>query len=105
MGLKQGGEAMDAVFTEKKMDRRGWHLDKTIGVTHLITTLTIATGVLAWANTIDKRVSLIEAELQHQRQTDERQDSVLKESLAAIRDTLREMKETMTRIDERSRGR
>lgn len=96
---------MQTVFTEKKMDRRGWHLDKTVGVTHLITTLTIVVSVLAWANTIDKRITLIEAEAQHQRETDTRQDAVLRDSLAAIRDTLREMKETMTRIDERSRGR
>jgi hypothetical protein len=95
---------MQSVYPEKKMDRRGWHLDKTVGVTHLITTLTIVVSVLAWANTIDKRITLIEAEAQHQRETDNRQDAVLRESLAAIRDTLREMKETMTRIDERSRG-
>jgi hypothetical protein len=95
---------MQSVCTEKRVDRRGWHLDKTVGVTHLITTLTIVVSVLAWANTIDKRITLIEAEAQHQRETDNRQDAVLRESLAAIRDTLREMKETMNRIDERSRG-
>ena len=83
----------------------GWHLDKTIGVTHLITTLTIAGGMLAWANTVDKRLSLLEVEQQHQHQTDERQDTLLRESIAAIRDTLREMKETMNRIDDRTRSR
>lgn len=96
---------MESTLQEKKVaPRGGWHLDKTVGITHLITTFTIAAGVLGWANTIDKRITLVEAEMQHQRQTDDRQDAVMRESIAMIRDSLREMKETMNRIDERSRG-
>lgn len=90
--------------SENSAPRRGWRLDRTVGITHLITTFTIAAGVLAWANTIDKRITLVEAEMQHQRATDERQDAVMRESIAMIRDTLREMKETMNRIDDRTRA-
>ena len=34
-----------------------WHLSKTINISHILTTATVVIAVLAWFNTIDKRVS------------------------------------------------
>lgn len=34
-----------------------WHVSKTINISHILTTIIIATGMLAWFNTMDKRVS------------------------------------------------
>lgn len=37
-------------------ERREWHLDKTISVGHLISTVTIALSVFVWAMALEKRV-------------------------------------------------
>lgn len=33
-----------------------WHLDKTVNLSHIFGTITIAASVVIWANTIEKRV-------------------------------------------------
>lgn len=37
-------------------DRRHWHLDKTISVGHLLSTVVIAVSVFSWASAVDRRV-------------------------------------------------
>ncbi|WP_245921263.1 hypothetical protein [Bowmanella denitrificans] len=37
-------------------ERRGWHLDKTISVGHLLSTVIIAIPVFTWVATVDKRI-------------------------------------------------
>lgn len=37
-------------------ERRNWHLDKTISVGHLLSTVVIAASVFAWASAVDRRV-------------------------------------------------
>jgi len=37
-------------------ERRNWHLDKTISIGHLLSTIIIAGSVFAWASAVDRRV-------------------------------------------------
>ena len=39
-----------------EVDRRHWHLDKTISVGHLLSTLIIAISIFSWASSLDRRV-------------------------------------------------
>lgn len=75
-------------------ERREWHLDKTISVGHLISTITIAVSVFAWAMALEKRVE------QHATQIE-----VLKESHALNRsriDGMRgELKQDYLRIEDK----
>lgn len=42
-----------------------WHLDKTFSISHLISTLVIAGSVFVWAGSMDKRVTIVENEIEH----------------------------------------
>lgn len=46
---------MQNVHTPIEYDRRGWHLDKTLNITHLLTTLVIAGSLFSYANNMDRR--------------------------------------------------
>jgi len=37
-------------------DRKNWHLDKTISVGHLLSTVVIAISLFSWASAVDRRV-------------------------------------------------
>ena len=37
-------------------ERRVWHLDKTISVGHLLSTVVIAISIFSWASAVDRRV-------------------------------------------------
>lgn len=37
-------------------DRRNWHLDKTISVGHLLSTIVIVVSVFSWASAFERRV-------------------------------------------------
>ena len=44
-------------MAEQDRPESQWHLSKTINISHILTTATVVIAVLAWFNTIDKRVS------------------------------------------------
>lgn len=37
-------------------EKRHWHLDKTVSITHIISTLAIAGSVFVWASTLEQKV-------------------------------------------------
>ena len=47
---------MDHTFNPSAQDRRSWHLDKTLNISHILTTLVIAGSLFAYAGGMDKRV-------------------------------------------------
>ena len=50
---------MQSVHTSVEQDRRHWHLDKTLNVSHLLTTVVIAGSLFAYANNMDRRVAIL----------------------------------------------
>ncbi|MBU6955751.1 hypothetical protein [Hahella sp. HN01] len=80
---------------ENQIPRRHWHLDKTISVGHLISTLVIAISVITWAGSIDRRVeqNALAVKYLNEEQVQQRQriDAVrneIKTDLRAINDKL-----------------
>lgn len=69
-------------------DNRSWHLEKTISVGHIMTTLTVAGGLMLWGMKTDTRISVLEAEVVHQQQSDERQDKQWQDSISRIEHAL-----------------
>ena len=55
---------MQSVHTPLEVDRRHWHLDKTLNVSHLLTTVVIAGSLFAYANNMDRRVAILEEKMQ-----------------------------------------
>lgn len=47
----------------------GWHLDKRLNVSHLITTLLLVVATFTYANGIDKRISILEESKRYQEAT------------------------------------
>lgn len=80
---------------EKRHERRResdngshWHLEKTVSVGHIITTLTVAGSVMMWALHMDTRVSLLEAALNGAKETDARIEMQVKDGMSRVENTL-----------------
>lgn len=80
--------------------KASWHLDKTISVGHLVSTVIIAVSVFSWAVTLDKRVeqnSLSISHLKEQQVTDRKQ---VQEMRTEIKQDLRDINAKLDRLIE-----
>lgn len=68
--------------------RRHWHLEKSISVGHIITTIAIAGSVLTWAMRMDSRVSVIETQLHYSAEQQQRIEQYGREGLSEIKASL-----------------
>ena len=59
-------------------DNEHWHLDKRLNVGHLLTTVTVGAGVIAWALTVENAIAEHEIKIQNNTQeishTEDRSD-------------------------------
>lgn len=83
---------MDARHPVTEPDRRGWHLDKTLSVSHLLTTAAIAGSVLLWVSKTEQRILVMETRLEAvtHNVTSTQQD--VKELANIIRDEIRALR-------------
>lgn len=87
-------------MTEQKAN---WHLDKTISVGHLVSTLVIAVSVFSWAMALDKRVeqnSLAIAHLKEQQATEQKRIQDIRQE---IKQDLRDINTKLDRLIESQR--
>jgi hypothetical protein len=80
---------MDQVHTKITPDRRGWHVDKTLNVSHLFTTLVIAGSLFAYAGSMDKRVAILEEKMRAQVDVSDRVQQDIKDLTNDIKYELR----------------
>ena len=70
----------------EQASRRHWHLDKSVSISHILTTLVLLLGAIKFSFDMEKRIALLEANattqtaaltqlLDNQRRTDARQDA------------------------------
>lgn len=79
-----------------------WHLDKRINIGHILTTLTIAVGViLAWANH-DARISALEQQDRIHTQIVAAAVTEVKDSVKSVQNDIRELRSTLIDILRRS---
>lgn len=79
----------------------GVKFDATINLGHILTFVGfLVAGFTAWT-TLDKRVTVIEERANLQAVVDRNQDAQLTNSMIAIRDSLSEIKQQITRIQDR----
>ena len=82
-------------------DRREWHLDKTVSIGHIISTLIVAISVFSWALAIDKRVEQNDQSIkflaENQKRVESRVDSIRQE----IRQDLQAINSKLDRLIER----
>lgn len=80
---------MQAIHSVTKEDRRGWHIDKTVSISHLLTTIAIAGSVIVWANKMEQRLSVLETRMEHSAQAVGETQRDVRELAAVVRDEVR----------------
>ena len=89
---------MQSVHTPAEPDRRHWHLDKTLNVSHLLTTVVIAGSLFAYANNMDRRVAILEEKMQVQAQENMRSGAEVRELAADVKHELRLLRTELMRL-------
>ena len=47
-----------AVDKRQPLDKPGWHLERSVSVGHIISTITVIVSLLSWASTVETRLAL-----------------------------------------------
>ena len=82
-------------------DRKKLTFDPTVNAGHVLTFIGfIIAGFVGWS-TLDKRVVSLEEARKAQVQTDQHQDTLHRASIDAVRDSLREIKEGVVKLNDR----
>ena len=89
---------MQSVHTPAEPDRRHWHLDKTLNVSHLLTTVVIAGSLFAYANNMDRRVAILEEKMQVQAAENNRSAGEVRELAADVKHELRLLRTELMRL-------
>ena len=89
---------MQSVHNTSEPDRCHWHLDKTLNVSHLLTTVVIAGSLFAYANNMDRRVAILEEKMQVQAQENMRSSAEVRELAADVKHELRLLRTELMRL-------
>lgn len=81
---------------DQDKEKRPWHLDRTVSLSHIITTVSAIGAALIFASKLDTRVSLLE-----QSATQQQRD--VSDFKAAVRQDLRDISTKLDRLIERSK--
>lgn len=65
-----------------------WHLDRTVNLGHLLTTITVVTGLFVWGAKMDTRVSILESVSVAQMRTNEAHEATDRELRLSIKEGL-----------------
>lgn len=97
MNMNPRGSA-DPTFDGRGTDRRHWHLDKTLNISHLLTTAVIAGSLFAYAGGMDKRVAVLEEKMQAQAMTNQQNGQEIRDLAQDVKQELRSMRELLMKI-------
>lgn len=89
---------MSNVYTPVAPDRRHWRLDKTLNVSHILTTLVIAGSLFAYASNMDRRVAILEEKMQVQAAENQRGQAEVKELASDVKQELRLLRTELLRL-------
>lgn len=82
-------------------DRRSWHLEKTVSISHIISTIAIAGSMFVYINKMDTRIALLEQQSHQQAQIDQRQDIAQSDAVREVRENMKAINEKLDRLIER----
>lgn len=80
--------------------KANWHLDKTISVGHLVSTLVIAVSVFSWAMALDKRVEQNSLAISHLKEQQATEQKRIQELRQEIKQDLRDINSKLDRLIE-----
>lgn len=94
---------MQSRYPVTSPERRQWHLDKTLNISHLLTTLVIAASIFAYASGMDKRVAVLEEKIQTQAAHSQQTSQEVRDLANDVKYELRMLRtELMNIVKERS---
>lgn len=80
-----------------------WHLDKSVSVAHIISTLVIAGSAWMYIANMEKRIALLEMAVQNQKEVDMRQDAERAKLFETLRVDVKEVSGKIDRLIERAK--
>ena len=85
------------------IEQRGkqWHLDKSLSISHLLTTILIASSVMVWAMKMDTRISIVEAKQTVSKENQTRIEQQMHDNLGEIKESLIRIESKMDRKADR----
>ncbi|MDE1463359.1 hypothetical protein [Spartinivicinus poritis] len=66
-----------------------WHLDRTVSITHIISTIAVVVSLFAWGGSIDKRIDQNAQTIKHLTELQQRQENRINEVKSEIRSDLK----------------
>ena len=85
----------------KTKDRREWHLDKTISITHIFSTIAAISTLVVLGSVFNTRLTLVEQAITNQQIVEAKADSASREFRQEIRDALKVTGEKLDRMIDR----
>lgn len=82
---------------------RQWHLDKTVSITHLFSTIAAIATLIVLGSKFDTRVTLLEQTNGSQHSVDTRQDKEVDDFKRTVREDYRAIDDKLQRIIERAK--
>ena len=76
----------------------GWHFNREIQITHLISTVMIALSAVVYTQKLEQRIAIMESQNATQRDRDDRQDTSNKELMNHLRNHLDRMEIKIDRL-------
>jgi len=70
-------------------NRRGWHVDRTLNISHILGTIVLALSAFSWANAIDKQVAMTQQQVDFLQKQQLEESQKLTSFRTEIRDDLR----------------
>lgn len=84
-------------------ERKQWHLDKSVSVAHILSTLVIAGSAYGYIANMEKRIALLEQAVSNQHETDRRQDMERAKVFETLREDIKGVNNKLDRLIERIR--
>ena len=81
-----------------------WHVEKTVNLGHLLTTITLASGLFVWGSKMDTRVAVLEQHQIVQVRTNEQHEQADRELRQAIKEGIAEVSLKLDRLIWEKRG-
>lgn len=84
-------------------ERKQWHLDKSVSVAHILSTIVLAGSAYGYIANMEKRIALLEQAVQNQHEVDRRQDAERAKLFESLRVDVKEVSAKLDRLIERVR--
>lgn len=83
-------------------NRRKWHVDKSINLSSLVSIVFLAVAIVTSVTKLDTRITILEAQAASSAATQRERDGKQDESIAAVREDLKEINRKLDRLIERA---